>query len=263
MKEFLDITHLKVYTCYSLSIAYTTEFEDTDAWPAVTLARFPVKTFGATDLARASCIGFAPYVTDQTRHGWETYAATVHPTLNLESSALAAISPKSVVPESVELDESTTNMRIEDGIYRIENETAVPDNGPGPYFPLWQVSPVTEYSKAIMYNQLSDSSRSKALQIMMETMKPIYSEVFYQDDFDDAKDDASFETRGVLYFPVFDTFVDGSVSWSSECRIQLGGLVSIHSTGSYQGHCLRVGKYMWTNIYLRFRRRRCRLHGYR
>jgi class 3 adenylate cyclase len=210
VKEFLDITHLKVYTCYSLSIAYTTEFEGTDAWPAVSLARFPVKTFGATDLARASCIGFAPYVTDQTRHGWEAYAASVHPTLNLESSALAAISPKSIVPESVELDESTTNMRIEDGIYRIENETAVPDNGPGPYFPLWQVSPITEYSTAIMYNQLSDSSRSKALQTMMKTTRPIYSEVFYQDDFDDSRDEASFETRGVLYFPVFDTFVDGS-----------------------------------------------------
>lgn len=29
MEEFLDITHLKVYTCYSLSIAYTTEYEGT------------------------------------------------------------------------------------------------------------------------------------------------------------------------------------------------------------------------------------------
>jgi len=212
MEEFLDITHLKVYTCYSLSIAYTTEFEGSDAFPAVTLNHFPVKAFGATDLARASCIGFAPYVTDQTRQGWETYATSVHPAMDLNSSALAAISSRSNMPISVQLDESETTMKIEDGIYKIENDTATPDTGPGPFFPLWQVSPVTEYSKAIMYNQLSDSSRGKALQIMMATSQPIYSEVFYQDVYDSGKDDGAFETRGVLYFPVFDTFVSGNVA---------------------------------------------------
>lgn len=78
-----------------------------NAWPAVSLSRFPVKTFGNTDLARASCIGFAPYVTDQTRHGWETYASSVHPSLDLEdSSALAAITPRGNIPQFKDLDES-------------------------------------------------------------------------------------------------------------------------------------------------------------
>lgn len=235
MEEFLDSSHLKVYTCYSLSIAYTTEFEDSDAWPAVSLSRFPVKTFGATDLARASSIGFAPYVTDQTRHGWETYASTVHPTLDLDSSAIAAISPKSIIPKVETGDDSQTSLKIEDGIYRMDNETAVPDPGPGPYFPLWQVSPATEYAKAIMYNQFSDSSRNTALQQMMATSNPIYSRVFYQDVFDETKEDSEFETRAVLYFPVFDTFVGGEVSgavsaefnWEDSFRY----ILPAHATG--------------------------------
>lgn len=49
-----------------------------------------------------------------------------------------------------------------------------------------------------MYNQLSDTSRNKALAQMMDTANPIYSEVFYQDVFDQDQDEAEFETRGVL-----------------------------------------------------------------
>ena len=68
VEQFLQETQLKFWTCYSLSVAYTTDYEATpQAWPYVTLPRFHVQTFGSTAVSRSSAIAFSPFVTDENR----------------------------------------------------------------------------------------------------------------------------------------------------------------------------------------------------
>jgi hypothetical protein len=177
-EEFLDLTQLKVWTCYSLSLAYTTEFEGSGAWPDVTLNRFAVKTFGANAMARASSIAFSPLVTDENRNSWETYAAKSDPLLeSLElSDSLREIESRSNIPTVKTLSHGDYNKP--DGIFRIENGTVVLDKGPGPYFPLWQVAPVMEGAQFIMFNQMSDPVRANAISSMMNALRPVLSQVF-------------------------------------------------------------------------------------
>ena len=209
MEQFLEVSHLKVWTCYSLSLAFTTEFENSDAWPNVALSRFAVRTYGSTSMVRASSVAFAPMVTDETRDAWEAYAADSNIVAQLnETLAATAISRKGHRVRELAAEATRS---IEDGIFRMENETIVDDKGPGPYFPVWQVSPVTENTQAIMYNQMSDPARSRAISVMMEDTCPVWSQVFYQDAYAQEKDEAYFETRGILYFPVFDSFSNGGV----------------------------------------------------
>jgi class 3 adenylate cyclase len=209
--QFLEETQLKVWLCYSLSLAYTSEFEDSGDWPNVSLKRFEVKTLGATDMARASSIAFSPLVTDEERSSWESYAANIDPMLKMRklNGTADEAQPSSSLPTVETMSQSDYN--VKDGIYRIENGTIVSDKGSGPYFPLWQIAPVMENVQAVMFNQMSVPSRAKAISSMMEDSSPVLSEVFYQDTYDQAKDEAAFETRGVLFFPVFDHFAHGSV----------------------------------------------------
>ena len=210
-EQFLDLTQLKVWICYSLSLAYTTEFEGSGAWPDVTLNRFAVKTLGVNAMARASLIAFAPLVTDMNRNSWETYAAKSDPMLELLelSDSLREIESRSNVPTPKTL--SHGDYTKPDGIFRIENGTVVLDKGPGPYFPLWQVAPAVEGAQLIMFNQMSDPDRANAISSMLNASRPVVSEVFSDDTFDQAKENAYSKTRGVLYFPVFDAFVNGKV----------------------------------------------------
>jgi CHASE1-domain containing sensor protein len=127
----------------------------------------------------------------------------------LDVLELREVQPRSSLPTVETVSQSDNNFA--DGIYRIENGTIVLDEGSGPYFPLWQIAPVTENAQAVMFNQMSDPERAKAISSMMEDSCPVLTEVFYQDTYDQAKDETSFETRGVLFFPVFDAFADGNV----------------------------------------------------
>ena len=141
MEQFLEVTYLKVWTCYSLSLAFTTEFENSDAWPNFALSRFAVRTYRSTTLVRASSIAFAPLVTDDNRDSWESYAANSD-ILDQLNDTLAATASSIAHPKQQLLHDAT--LSIDGGISRFENDTVVDDKGRGPYFPVWQVSPLAE-----------------------------------------------------------------------------------------------------------------------
>jgi CHASE1-domain containing sensor protein len=74
------------------------------------------------------------------------------------------------------------------------------DAGPGPYLPIWQIYPPTTANKnSVMYNQMSDAVRARAISTMLETERPAITEVLSHN---------SKESRGTLYYPVFDGFYD-------------------------------------------------------
>jgi hypothetical protein len=52
-----------------------------------------------------------------------------------------------------------------------------------------------------MYNQMSNATRARGISIMFQTKRPVITEMLSQDNKD---------TRGALYYPVFDGFSSGS-----------------------------------------------------
>ena len=93
---------------------------------------------------------------------------------------------------------------MESTIFRLDNEgNIVEDQGPGPYAPIWQVSPATNANiGSILYNSMSDPARNQTLSIMLETKRPQVSEILHPD---------SDTPSSVLYFPVGNDF-DASAS---------------------------------------------------
>ncbi len=64
-------------------------------------------------------------------------------------------------------------------MFRIDkNGTAVTDHGPAPFSPVWQFSPNAAGEGAIMFNQMSDQRRRKAITAMIEHNVPVFSSSF-------------------------------------------------------------------------------------
>ena len=225
INQFLEETQVKFWACYSLSVAFTTEFEmnSTWPWPNVTLPRFQIRFFGTTSFARSSAIAFSPLVTDDNKASWESYALqnenllwwddSVRYLAEMEKNdrnyrhqdqilAINASDQQDRYQNQIQpqIRQLQSNHEIADGIYRIQDGVAMDDAGPGPYLPIWQIYPPTTANKnSVMYNQMSDAVRARAISTMLETERPAITEVLSHD---------SKESRGTLYYPVFDGFYD-------------------------------------------------------
>jgi class 3 adenylate cyclase len=101
------------------------------------------------------------------------------------------------------------NWNVSDGIFRLENGTAVPDRGPKPFSPVWQFSPKAAGQDAVMFNQMSDPRRRKAIIAMMQHNIPVFSESF------EPTTNAFYKILqtpaatngivGILFFPVYES----------------------------------------------------------
>ncbi len=97
---------------------------------------------------------------------------------------------------------------ISDGIFRLENGTAVRDDGPTPFSPVWQISPSVSGKLAIMFNQMSVPVRRNAIKSMIKNKVPVLSKTidptvdcFYRYLRAEAME---LGVQAVLFFPVFD-----------------------------------------------------------
>ncbi|CAB9513648.1 Receptor-type guanylate cyclase gcy [Seminavis robusta] len=94
----------------------------------------------------------------------------------------------------------------------------VVDESPGPYYPMWQVSPAREFSYIDVNYNIGDPSYNPAFSAASEAVrtsqKAIFGGVWNVDDtgYIDENDDYDFRTVPVaaLFYPVFDTILGGS-----------------------------------------------------
>jgi class 3 adenylate cyclase len=186
IQQFLDQTQVRFWSSYELSVEYTIEFEQTpQAWPMVTLPRFQVQTFGSTSVSRSNVIAFSPIVSEKDRQEWEQYVVD-NQNLLFENERR----PQRLYENKRELQSLQHSQ-----IYRLSsagNSTEV-DPGPGPYLPIYQVSPLHHNEATIMYNQRSFPTRNQTLDIMLSTRRPQVSAILYPE---------STTPSSVLYFPV-------------------------------------------------------------
>jgi class 3 adenylate cyclase len=120
---------------------------------------------------------------------------------------------------------STTDRSLADGIFRIEEGLgAVTEDSPPPYHPIWLQSVLSDLKSSIMYNQLSEGVRSRALNQMMKSKIPVMSEHFYREgDFYDLYGGRVGEPFVILYYPVLGT----------DRETVVGSIASEFSIGAY------------------------------
>lgn len=100
---------------------------------------------------------------------------------------------KMVVPAEIfQVDENSGNV------------VTVPSES-GPYSPLWQTTVLEINQMPLMYDQMTDPVRARAIRNMKDTLMPVVSEIFKREGPYYEKYGAYLgETSSILYYPVFD-----------------------------------------------------------
>ncbi len=151
----------------------------------------------------------------------------------------------------------TATWTVSDGIFYFQNGTKVPDLGPAPFSPVWQVSPSVAAKGGLMFNQMSDTRRRKALNAMVRYSSPVLSESF------DPATDGYYKSLqqptaaygglvGALFYPVYNSSqsneIAGSLavdfSWKLLFEIGLselsGGIVLVLENSCGQKYTFKV-----------------------
>eukprot|EP00978_Attheya_sp_CCMP212_P020740 scaffold59750_cov62-Attheya_sp.AAC.1 len=102
-------------------------------------------------------------------------------------------------------DEGTkSSPTIKGGIYKVNGTVLVDETDPGPYLPLWQISPFEPNKGLVFYNQRSEAKRKRAIDDMIAFQRPALTEILYQPPSSHTVvDDPQNGPSSILYYPVF------------------------------------------------------------
>ena len=106
-----------------------------------------------------------------------------------------------VFQRDVDVSEERT---IADGIYSFEGDKMVDFEGPGPYAPIWHMSPGCNRSACIMYNQMSERGRREAIEKGIQHREPTFSRILYNEDHDPPHFRQT--PRSILFYPVMEEY---------------------------------------------------------
>jgi hypothetical protein len=170
-------------------------------WPFVTISNFDDRCEGPIYLSKASLITLNPFITREKLRAWQDYIDVVYHMTNSVSGVPTAGSDS--------VNRFRTERRVEEGLYRFENGTAISivDDPYLPWFiPMWQVSPsLGNESDGIigtLFEESSNSVRERALQAMILRKGSAITSFLFHDA--GSTDFANYSSpRSSLYYPVF------------------------------------------------------------
>jgi CHASE domain len=150
--------------------------------------------------SKVEFLGLAPLVTEKS--SWEEYAVA---------------NPWYIEGQHNMTIEELASARREEGIapkiYTYEryqgDDIPQPQQGPGPYAPLWQVNPYEDHKTMIKFDLLSDAVFQRMYETLMETRKPVASPIMDLGFF--AGDDTR-QPRSVFFQPVYDKGDDETIT---------------------------------------------------
>lgn len=166
----------------SLGVAFTAAIKDGDRkWPFVTLNDFQERCASTMSLSKALFLELLPVVSEANRVEWETYSvnnqAWISEGLNFQDrfglgnvrglfgfgEAEYTTSGNSV------FDDQSAN--ISDKIYTTDEsgKGRVIDQGPGPYYPRWQASPVLLDHQGLVNYNLGHESHGSSIKLAATT----------------------------------------------------------------------------------------------
>jgi class 3 adenylate cyclase len=223
-------------------------------WPFVTIKDFDAHATAALSVLGAHYIGVYPYVVKELRRPWEEYTQSssnlqwVNESIAFQeffmdthnrSSAVTRQSRALLTEFTIDFDDNRPNITVKDAsnnstfdgtygtnprLFRV-NPDSQHENGrwvnedsdaPGPFFPMWQISPATESVVLAAINNnvldpLSPDAFTNAISAVQETGKAVFGGVWNVDDKGHIGEDDDFDDRTVpaasLIYPIFDTLV--------------------------------------------------------
>jgi hypothetical protein len=195
-------------------------------WPNVTIPDFQEQAKAMLTIADGRAISFNPIITqDVNRLEWEAHATATAEILG--DPLLVTPDPEAEWPD---------NRTVSFGIYsRDKDKNVIYDPGYAPnstfykdvMVPVWQIAPIENNSKAIMFNLHSETYRQQALDHMMRYQVADLT-AFLQ-----LVQDEELRPSAILFYPVFDVFRskagdDGSVS-QDEAQTVVGSISIVFS----------------------------------
>lgn len=158
-------------------------------WPFVTIPFWEQKSIAARSVSGALTSTYCPLVQLEQREAWEEYAVENQGWIN-EDRAASGID----LPKEAPISSTITTAGP-------EGPPWIPDEGPGPYCPIWQLFP---YVGIYPMLNLRFSPLSAALiDFVVETQQSVLGDI---QDLETALDEASKHPTSIYYSPIFDTF---------------------------------------------------------
>lgn len=195
-------------------------------WPNVTMPDFQEQANAMLAIADGRAISFNPIITqDVNRLEWEAHAAATAEILG--DPLLVTPDPEAEWPD---------NRTVSFGIYsRDQDKNVIYDPGYAPnstfhknvMVPVWQIAPIENNSKAIMFNLHSETYRQQALDHMMRFQVADLT-AFLQL----VQDGVETRPSSILFYPVFDVFrnkTDAGAQTQEQDRTVVGSISIVFS----------------------------------
>jgi hypothetical protein len=189
-ENFISVFETKVLTGQTIATTFSSDAEYYNlSWPNVLLPDFSRRMLGHRLVAESGTILFAPLVTEDTRSLWEDYV-------------LANSDQVPLKPDDERGCEDTGECRtLADGIYTVDPEDGaiVPDSGPGPYFPYFQIATGNEeLAVHVLTSYYPVPNIQPVYDLLLVKKAPVISEL--QDGV----------AQSILFSPIFDALESAS-----------------------------------------------------
>ena len=142
-------------------------------WPFVTTPHFEIRGENTRLETRTEIFLYAPLLEFQTeKDAWAPYS--IQNEAWLQESYQRAINTLGQ-EEGQYMDSSTKS--FPDAVYRVEGDwNLVPENSPGPWMPIWQVSPPPPDPYPINFNMLSSPDMAQLVDYVRDKQVPVMSD---------------------------------------------------------------------------------------
>lgn len=143
-------------------------------WPFVTMPHFEVRGENTRLETRTEIFLYAPLLDEQTeKDAWSAYS--VENEAWLQDSYQRAIQTLGQNASLVYMDSS--EQHIPESVYRVEGDWEFEEeNSPGPWLPIWQISPPPPDPYPINFNMLSSPDMSQLVEYVRDHQVPVMSD---------------------------------------------------------------------------------------
>jgi hypothetical protein len=187
----------------AVALAFTSHALSThDRFPFVTLPDFERRVTQTLDQAQVLSLTYLPIITGAAKSHWEIYsiykqgwfeesmAYQQEEQAKRKSVHVDEAGSVAVLADETAVDGHGKDVQINPVIYRFNGVEKEPQDGPGPFVPVWQFSPIIPVSDIINFDMLSHPSHANEGMACMKYQKRIIGRSF------DCSNDTSPEVAG-------------------------------------------------------------------
>eukprot|EP00934_Nitzschia_sp_Nitz4_P005383 Nitzschia sp. Nitz4//scaffold17_size182527//44169//48060//NITZ4_001838-RA/size182527-augustus-gene-0.14-mRNA-1//-1//CDS//3329539292//5373//frame0 len=203
VERFLDAFSEKI----SAADSFVSQLSFGSASSNITIDAFQQRLEGIRQLSTATTVSFSPVLQgDVERRQWEQFASESYDSdqRKLFTSTYEPHEGKYSFDLNPLVDYRTSSdWTVDSGIFRVDNEAIVEEMSSQLLAPIWQIAPMNTITEnAIMFNQLSESSRRQAVEKAIDQRGYVVSDGLYSPATDSLHSTYAAPVI-LLYYPLF------------------------------------------------------------